>query len=85
MILFVTTAVKTSKPTYFFMSYFKMLPVDKLGTGIGQSVKRRATGWAAGVRFLAGVDCSLLNSVQTGSGAHPAPYPIGTGGKAARA
>jgi hypothetical protein len=25
-------------------------------------------------------DFSLLNSVQTGSGAHPTSYPVGTGG-----
>jgi hypothetical protein len=34
----------------------------------------------ARVRFLAGVkDLSLFHSVQTGSGAHPASYPMGTG------
>jgi hypothetical protein len=33
------------------------------------------------VRFLAGArDLYLLHSVQTGSGAHPASYPMGTGG-----
>jgi hypothetical protein len=38
----------------------------------------------AGVRFPArAADLSLLHSVQTGSGAHPASYPVGTGGKAA--
>jgi hypothetical protein len=38
-------------------------------------------GWAAGVRFLARVkDLSLTHSVQTGYGAHPAFYPINTGG-----
>jgi hypothetical protein len=32
-----------------------------------------------GVRFLAGSrDFSLLHSVQTASGAHPASYPMGT-------
>jgi hypothetical protein len=50
-----------------------------------------ATGWTAGVRFPAGArDISLLHSFQTGSGAHPASYPMGTGscfsgGKAAGA
>jgi hypothetical protein len=35
----------------------------------------------AGVRFPAGTrDFSLLHSVQTGSGAHPASYIMGTGG-----
>jgi hypothetical protein len=28
-----------------------------------------------------GQDISFLHSVQTGSGAHPASYPVGTGGK----
>jgi hypothetical protein len=41
--------------------------------GIAQLVWRRATGWMAGVRFpVGGRDFSLLHSVQTGSGAHPA-------------
>jgi hypothetical protein len=32
------------------------------------------------VKFLAGArDFSLLHSIQTGSGDHPAPYPISTG------
>jgi hypothetical protein len=40
-----------------------------------------ATGWTTGVRFPAGArDFSLLHRVQTGSGAHPASYTIGTGG-----
>jgi hypothetical protein len=45
----------------------------KLGVAI-------ATGWTALVRFPAVLDLSLLHSVQTGSGAHPASYPMGTGG-----
>jgi hypothetical protein len=39
-----------------------------------------ATGWTARVRFPAVQDFSLLHSVQTGSGVHPASYPMGTGG-----
>jgi hypothetical protein len=36
--------------------------------------------WTAGVRFPAGVrDFSLPHNVQTGSGVHPAFYPVGTG------
>jgi hypothetical protein len=31
-------------------------------------------------RFLAGARLYLLHSIQTGSGAHPASYPMGTGG-----
>jgi hypothetical protein len=38
-------------------------------------------GWTAGVRVLAEVRYfSLLHSVQTGSGALPVSYPMGTGG-----
>jgi hypothetical protein len=40
-----------------------------------------ATGIRARVRFPAGVrDFSLLQSVQTGSEAHPFTYPMSTGG-----
>jgi hypothetical protein len=49
-----------------------------------------AVGYGYGVRVPAGQELSLLDIVQTGSGAHPASYPMGTGGsfpggKAARA
>jgi hypothetical protein len=40
-----------------------------------QSVERRATGFD----FRQGQNFSLLRSVQTGSEAHPASYPMGTG------
>jgi hypothetical protein len=40
---------------------------------------RIATGWTVWVRFPAVHDFSL-HSDQTGSGAHPASYPMGTGG-----
>jgi hypothetical protein len=54
------------------------------GAGIAQSWQWRATGWVAVVRFPAGAKVlSLLHSVQTGCGAHPASYPMGAGGKAA--
>jgi len=37
-------------------------------------------GWTTRVRFPVGVGIfSLRHRVQTGSGAHPASYPIGTG------
>jgi hypothetical protein len=40
-----------------------------------------ATGWTAGVRFPAGSrDIPVLHKVQTDSGAHPASYPMCTGG-----
>jgi hypothetical protein len=39
----------------------------------------RVTGWTVGMRFPAGArNCSLLHSVETDSGAHPAAYPMGT-------
>jgi hypothetical protein len=48
------------------------------GAGLAQ---QRATGWTAGVRFSVGArDFSLLHSVETASGAHPASYLMGTGG-----
>jgi hypothetical protein len=36
--------------------------------------------WTAWVRFQGGQDFSLLHSVQTESGVHRTPYPMGTGG-----
>jgi hypothetical protein len=53
--------------------------------------KRWATGWTIGVPFPVGAgNFSLNHRVQTGSGAHPTSYPMGTrgsspGGKAAGA
>jgi hypothetical protein len=38
-----------------------------------ESVHQRAIGWTAGVRFPRGQDCSVLHSVQTGSGPTNAP------------
>jgi hypothetical protein len=41
---------------------------------------RRATGWTALVGLPAGViELSVVHSDQTGSGAQPASYPVGTG------
>jgi hypothetical protein len=48
------------------------------GAGIAQSVSLRAGRPAFGSRQ--GEEFSLLLSTQTGSGAHPASYPMGTGG-----
>jgi hypothetical protein len=49
--------------------------------GIAQSIQRLATGWTIGVRFSAGAgNFSLRQHVQTGSRAHPASYPMGSGG-----
>jgi len=39
-----------------------------------------AMGWTIGVRFPAGVGNFSLHSGQSGSGAHPAPYSVGTEG-----
>jgi hypothetical protein len=44
---------------------------------LSQSVQRLATGW---VTENSGEEFSLLHVVQTGSGAHPASFPMGTGG-----
>jgi hypothetical protein len=38
-----------------------------------------ATGWTARVRFPPKQNFSLIHSVQTCSGAHPASYPMCTG------
>jgi hypothetical protein len=50
--------------------------------GIAQSVYRLATGWTTEKSEFEsrwGQEFSLLFVVQTGSGAHPTSYPIGTG------
>jgi hypothetical protein len=47
--------------------------------GVGK-LSRRAMGWTTRVPFPTVQDFSLLHSVYTGSGAHPASYPMGTGG-----
>jgi hypothetical protein len=45
-----------------------------IGTGYGLD------GRGVGVRVPVGARCSPLHVVQTGCGAHPSPYPMGTGG-----
>jgi hypothetical protein len=48
---------------------------------VAQSVQCMTTGWKIGVRSPAGAgDFSSSPCVQIGSGAHPASYPMGTGG-----
>jgi hypothetical protein len=48
---------------------------------LGESSVGIEMGWTADVRFPAAAkDFSLLHSVQTVSGAHPAACPIGTRG-----
>jgi hypothetical protein len=42
--------------------------------------RAKAMGYTAAIRFLAETrDVSLLYNVQTGSGVHPAPYPMSIG------
>jgi hypothetical protein len=48
------------------------------GVEIAQLVQQRATSWTARVRFPEVQDFSLLHSLQTDSGAHPASCPVGT-------
>jgi hypothetical protein len=52
-------------------------------SGIAQSVQRLIMGWTTQVLEFEtpyGQEFSLLHVVQTGSGAHPASYPMATGG-----
>jgi hypothetical protein len=50
---------------------------------VSQSVYCLTADWTAGVRFSTETeDFSSTVCVQTGSGAHPASYTVGTGGKA---
>jgi hypothetical protein len=48
--------------------------------GIAQTVYWQVTGWVVWVRFPAVQDFSILHSIQTGSGAQPASYPMGSRG-----
>jgi hypothetical protein len=67
------------------------LPGRKPASVFLTDIYERDPGSTAGVRFPAGArDFSLLHSVQNGSGAHPASYPVvpealSRGGKAAGA
>jgi hypothetical protein len=59
------------------------LQYSVLKAEIAQSAQRLATGWTikgskSDSRWRQ--EFSILHVVQTGSGAHPAFYPIGTGG-----
>jgi hypothetical protein len=59
----------------------KNITKNKAYEDIAQSVKWWATSWTAWVRFPeAKRDISLLHSVQTGFGDHPASYSMDTGG-----
>jgi hypothetical protein len=51
------------------------------GDAVAQSVWCLTTGWTIGVRSpREAEDFSSSPCVQTSSGAHPASYPVGTGG-----
>jgi hypothetical protein len=51
------------------------------GSGIAQWYSAGLRVGLSGVRVLAGAgNLSLRHRVHTGSGAHPASYPMGTGG-----
>jgi hypothetical protein len=51
------------------------------GAAVAQSVQCLTTGWTVGVRSLTEAEhFSCSPCVQTGSGAHPASCPMGTGG-----
>jgi hypothetical protein len=51
------------------------------GAGVAQSVQCLTTDWTTGVRSSTEErDFSSSPCVQEGSGAHPASYPMGTGG-----
>jgi hypothetical protein len=43
------------------------------------SLQRRVTEWTVRVLFPTVQNFSIHQRVQTGSGAHPASYPVGTG------
>jgi hypothetical protein len=71
----------TSLYLVLILRYKEYIPLHQRRAGIAQSVTRRATGWIAGVRFPIGESSFfLLHSVQTGSEAHPASYPMGSEG-----
>jgi hypothetical protein len=51
-------------------------PHSAVGINTGYGLYDRGVG----VRVPVGSEFSLIHIVQTGSGAHPASYPMGTGG-----
>jgi hypothetical protein len=63
---------------------FKMEQYHQVsGAGIAQLVQRLATGWTteeSEFESPLGQKFTFLYIVQTGSGAHPTSYPMGTGG-----
>jgi hypothetical protein len=88
MILFITTAVKTSNPTKLSISYTvpslfifhrnRRRGQDSsvsIGTSLEPGWPRNRASISEGIGHL-----SLLHSAKTGSGAHLASYPMGTVG-----
>jgi hypothetical protein len=52
-----------------------------IGAAVAQAVQCLTMGWTIGVRSLTGAeDFSSSPCIQTGSGAHPASWPMDTGG-----
>jgi hypothetical protein len=54
--------------------------IKRRGSAVGVVTGYGLDGRGVGVRVPVGVRFSPLHVVQTGSGAHPASYPMGTGG-----
>jgi hypothetical protein len=64
-----------------FLILFNLARILYGGAGVAQSVQCLTTDWTAGVRTpTEAEDFSSTLCVQTGSGAHPASYTMGTGG-----
>jgi hypothetical protein len=62
-----------------FTKMCRHIPI--LGAAVAQAIYYLTEGWTIGVRSPTGTEHSSSSScVQTGSGAHPASYPMGTGG-----
>jgi hypothetical protein len=52
-----------------------------MGAAVAQAVQCLTTSWTIGIRSPSGAEASSSSPcVHTGSGAHPASYPMGTGG-----
>jgi hypothetical protein len=68
-------------PTYKWMNLEESRSQKKSRGSSGSIVSDHGLDdWAIEVRFLTGADFSSSPCVQTGSGAHPPSYPMGTGG-----
>jgi hypothetical protein len=58
-----------------------MFPLLNQNSSVGIAIRYGLDDLMIGVRFAVGAgNISLHHRVQTGSGAHPASYPTGTGG-----